>query len=536
MDYLAGVYEGLLIWRVSKDDAEDPNASLCAVTDEANQRYPSAGMLENQMITGSLGGTFQGYVGNSWSYLYTHIRAANIFLKHVDGSPLSAALKARTKGEARFLRAFFYSRLIEGWGGVPLVKDTVYDLNSHAKASRSTYADCVDYIITELDAIAPQLPASYSGLNYGRITKGACLALKSRVLLTAASPLFNGGGISTDENLKALTGYPAYDPGRWDKALKAAQDVVHLGQYQLETDNTTKPGYGFYQVFLQRINPEYILPYMMGPNVYLETYNLPPSRSWWNGYHRFPTQELVDGFPMANGMPIEDPASGYDPDHPYDNRDPRFYYSIIYNGSEYYNKSGHKLKPVWTYLGSGKDAIVPLSSGGATHTGYYFRKMMDELIPYKGGGNTNRCLPVIRYAGILLNLAEAANETGNTALAMEQLIAIRKRAGIVPGADQRYGLPANPSQDDARELIHKERFIELAFEGQRFWDLRRWKTLIPKLAGKYLHGMEITKAGNDYGYKRIELMKHNYDDKLYLFPIPQDEVSLDRAILQNPGW
>lgn len=535
MDFLAGVYQGLYIWRISKNDATGPKNVLDAVTDESVQRYPSAGMFENQVITGSFGGTFTGFLNNSWSYLYTHIRLANIFLKDVDNSPLSASLKKRTKAEVRFLRAYFYSCLMEGWGGVPIVGDTVYDLHAHAQAVRSSYSDCVKYVVSELDDVASQLPLSYSGLNYGRITKGACLALKSRVLLFAASPLYNGGSMATDEKLKALTGYPTHDPNRWQKALKAAQAVVNLGEYHLEVDNTTKPGYGFYRVFLQRVNSEYILAYMMGPNVVLEQYNLPKSRGYWNSYHRCPTQELVDAFPMKNGLPISDPNSGYNPDSPYVNRDPRFYYTIIYNGSLYYNRHGHELKPVWTYKGA-QDGIVPLSSGGGTHTGYYFRKMMSRLIPYKGGGETDRCLPVIRYTEILLNLAEAANETGNTSLAMQQLISLRKRAGIEPGPDGRYGLPASPTQDEARKLIHNARFIGLAFEGKRFWDLRRWKDF-SLIQNKYTHGMLITKEGNDFTYERIELRKHvGFTDKLYLFPFPQDEVAIDRGILQNPGW
>lgn len=536
MDFLAGIYNALITWHGQQYTSDESDRTMTAITDESNGRYPSGGMVENQVISGSFGGAFTGWLNNSWSTLYAHIRSVNIFLKEVDGSPLSASLKQRTKAEARFLRTYYYSLLMEGWGGIPLVGDTIYDLNSQAEAVRSTYADCIDYVVSELDAIAPQLPLSYSGLNYGRVTRGACLALKSRVLLFAASPLFNGGSIATEEKLKALTGYPSNDPGRWQKAVDAAQAVVDLGQYQLEVDNTTRPGNGFYEVFLQRVNPEYILAYMMGPNQYLEEYNLPPSRGYWASYNRFPTQEIVDAFPMANGLAINEPSSGYDPDDPYENRDPRFYYSIIHNGSIYYDKHGRKMKPVWTYFGSGQDAIVPLSSGGATHTGYYWRKMLDEQINYNSGGKTDRCLPLIRYAGVLLNLAEAANETGNTGLAMQQLIKLRQRAGIEPGSDEQYGLPSNPDKNEARELIHQERFIELAFEGKRFWDLRRWKAF-SKLYDKYTHGMEVTKDGDNYIYKRIELLKHlGFQDKLYLFPFLQDEVAIDRGIIQNPGW
>lgn len=536
MDFLSGIYDALITWHGQQYTSDEPDRTMTAVTDESNGRYPSGGMMENQIISGSYGGAFTGWYTGSWSRLYAHIRAANIFLKDVDMSPLSASLKQRTQAEARFLRAYYYSLLMEGWGGVPIIKDTIYDLGSLAEAVRSSYADCVDYVISELDEIASLLPKTYSGLDYGRITRGACLALKARILLFAASPLYNGGSTGTDESLKALTGYSTADPNRWQKALDAAQAVVNLGVYSLEEDNATQSGYGFYQVFLQRVNTEYILAFMMGPNQYLEQYNLPPSRGYWASYNRFPTQEMVNAFPMNNGLPITDPASGYDPAHPYDNREPRFYYSIIYNGALYYNKKGRKDDPVWTYLGAGQDAIVPLSSGGATHTGYYWRKMMDAQINYNSGGKTDRCIPLIRYAGILLGLAEAANETGNTTLAMEQLIALRKRAGIEPGDDSRYGLPASPSKDEARELIHNERFIELAFEGQRFWDLRRWKAF-PLIKDQYMHGMEITKDGNNFIYKQIELLKHTgFQDKLYYLPIPMDEVAINRNLIQNPGW
>ena len=160
---------------------------------------------------------------------------------------------------------------------------------------------------------------------------------------------------------------------------------------------------------------------------------------------------------------------------------------------------------------------------------------MDELIPYSGGGNTNRVLPVIRYAEILLNLAEAANETGNTNLAMQQLYTIRDRAGIPAGADGSFGFPSNPSKDEARELIRKERFVELAFEGKRFWDIKRWKAA-SMIDGKYSQGMQITKTGSTYTYSKVNLQLLNFKDNLYLFPIPQGEISANLGILQNPGW
>src|SRR3546814_11386309 len=127
------------------------------------------------------------------------------------------------------------------------------------------------------------------------------------------------------------------------------------------------------------------------------------------------------------------------------------------------------MKPVWTYEGASPDGIVPVSSGGATHTGYYYRKMSDEQIPYRGGGNTNRCLPIMRYGSLLLDLVEAAHETVNIPLALDQLIEIRKRAVIEPAGDIMSVLPVTPSQAAPRELIRRDRLIELAFIGFRFF-------------------------------------------------------------------
>jgi hypothetical protein len=161
---------------------------------------------------------------------------------------------------------------------------------------------------------------------------------------------------------------------------------------------------------------------------------------------------------------------------------------------------------------------------------------MDENVVANGSAKSNYTIPVITYAGILLDLAEAENETGNTSGAMKILEKIRHRAGIEPGADGRYGLPANPSQDKASKLIHDARFIELAFEGQRFWDLRRWKTG-ERLDGKHMHGMQITKnSDGSFTYKRITLRPRYFKPRLYYLPIPHHEIVIDRKLKQNPGW
>lgn len=535
MDYLAGIYEGLYFWI----NTNTPNARYgpwYEMTDIASTRWPGGHNIANQVFNGTFGEPFYNKIETLWSHFYTRIRQCNIYLKHVvpGKSPLSDRLIKRTRAEARFLRAYHYFMLMKGWGGVPLVGDTVYNLSSKGNAPRATFKACVDYVVNELDEIVPMLPLKYSGRNYGRITRGACLALKAKVLLFAASALFNGGSIANNEKLAKFTAYPTYDADRWQRALEATQDVIDLGIYHLETDNQTKPGYGFYKVFLERVNPEYILAWMDGPNRNAEEHVLP--RSLGGDFRRYPTQELVDAFPMKNGLPITDPNSGYDPDNPYKNRAPRFYYSVIYNGALYFDVRSHKMEPIWTYVGATPDGLKPVTTNSGTNTGYYVRKMCDVLVNGRSSSaRTDRCLPVIRYGGILLDLAEAANETGNITLAMEQLIKLRKRAGIEPGTDQRYGLPADPSKDEARKLIRRERMIELSFEGHRFWDLRRWKAG-NLLDGKFMHGMRITKNGNSFTYKRIKTRKRYFKPNLYLFPLPHSEIANDTALIQNPGW
>lgn len=534
MDYLADIYEGLFYWYNSASP-NSANGPWDEMSDEASTRWPGGQNIPNQVFDGAFGDPFYTNMKNSWTHFYSRIRQCNIFLKDVGEAPLSSALKERTKAEARFLRAYHYFLMMEAWGGIPLVGDTVYSLSASNVNVRSSWEDCVNYVVAELDTIAPELPVAYSGLDYGRITRGACLALKSRMLLFAASPLYNGGSPVEDPVIRPLTGYPTYDAGRWQKALDAAEDVVKLGVYSLETDNQTKPGYGFYHLFLERVSQEIILARMEGPNNEVESDEQPPSRG--GQFRRYPTQELVDAFPMKNGLPIDDPASGYDAQHPYDNRDPRFYYSIVYNGAPLFNKTTNQMEPVWTYKGAPQDGLKAVSANTGTNTGYYVRKMMDDLVTANGTAKTDRCQPVLfRYAGVLLNLAEAANETGNTSLALDQLIALRKRAGIEPGADNRYGIPSDPSQDEARELIRNERFIELAFEMQRFWDLRRWKAG-DWLDGQMMHGMQIAKESDgSFTYKRIETRHRYFKDNIYYFAIPPDEIAVNRGLIQNAGW
>lgn len=532
MNYLASIY-GDIGFDMDPRTANGFGGCFSESSDESEGTYIAAGNIDKQITSGIYDNSFYQKLDGDWSYLYAEIRNINIFLKDIDGSPLSAILKARTKAEARFLRVWYYHFLMKYYAGIPLVSDKIYSIEDEPGLTRNTYEECVNYLVNELDEIAPKLPVSYGGLNYGRITSGACLALKSRILLFAASPFFNGGSFATNPDLIKVTAYPAFDISRWERAKIAAKAVIDLGVYNLNTDNTTKPGYGFYKMFIQRLTNEFIFSRLQAPGKTLETLYNPASRG--GRFIHQPTQELVDMFPMINGKPITDPTSGYNENNPYVNRDPRFGYTVMYNESLYYLNSAKGLAPVYTYKGAPQDGIADISSNNGTKTGYYRKKSCDDLAAKTGGGNNVGTLPLIRYAEILLNYAEAANEVGQTDVAMEQLRLLRIRAGIAAGANGQYGLPLGPSINDARNLIQNERSIELAFEEHRYWDIRRWR-IGNKIAGKHITGMEITKNGNAYTYKRIPVRGRYFKSNSYLFPLPQLEITLNRKILQNPGW
>jgi hypothetical protein len=473
---------------------------------------------------------------DAWDITYANIRRVNVFLSHIATTPLSASLQSRLIGEARFLRAWYYFILIKHYGGVPLVGDVVYQATDKIPGKRNTYAECVSYIESECNAAANLLPLQQNGLDYGRITKGACLALKSRLLLYAASPLFNGRA-----EMDGILGYPTADASRWNKAAQAALDVINLGKYKL-LDTVAPPGslpgytagYGFQKVFVIRKNPEYILAVMAANNRTLEAIWDPPTRTGAGSAN--PYQELVDAFGTINGKPITTDIKsatnplGYDAANPYLNRDPRFNWSIIFNESQRLNVS-KTVSMVFTYTGAAQDG-API-----TKTGYYLRKLLDDnTIASSTSGTTERCFPLIRYAEILLNYAEASNEAGDINTAYTQLKAVRKRAGILPGTDNQYGLTTGLSKDDMRTVIQNERRVELAIEEHRYWDVRRWK-IAENVSNKPLHGVSIIKTGSTYTYTPTTIRTPVFTSpKWYLWPIPQGEVNKSTDLQQNPGW
>jgi hypothetical protein len=450
----------------------------------------------------------------------------NQLLKHLPSSPIPAHIRNVMTAEARFLRAWYYAILLKHYGGVPLLGDNVYDVTDKIPAVRNTYEECVNYIVSECDAAAASLPLVRIREDYGRASGAAALALKARVLLFAASPLFNGGGVEPEN---PLTGYTNADPERWKLAADAAQAVMNTEAFSLYEDNATAPGYGFYKLFTLRVNTEYILAKMQGGNRELESAWQPPSRNGAKG--GFPYQDFVDAFGMANGKPITDPASGYDENDPYKDRDPRLAYSVIRDQMPLIQNTGLK-EPVNIYLGPDGKGVSQDAVHAGTPTGYYTNKMLDENIAANFIHGSNRCFPLMRYAEVLLNFAEAANEyaASPTQEVYDAIELVRKRAGLVP-----YELPDDLTKDGMREAIRAERRVELAFEGHRFWDVRRWKIAM-QTENKQMNGMEITRNGSNVTYRIFPVRKHNFREAMYLWAIPQGETAKSPELKQNPSW
>jgi len=500
------------------DEAEGPNASS------------SNGFI--QFATGTVNPSV--VPDDAWSISWSNIRAVNQLLRNMYRVPFASGVKDQAVAEARYLRAWYYTMLLEHYGGVPLIGDTVYNATDKIDATRRSFRACVNYILSECDAAGDVLPMVQTGAQWGRACRGACLALKARVLLFAASPLFNNGGLAHGTaGLDSIVAYPDSDPNRWQLAADAARAVIATHAFSLYVDSTSvagEPGYGFQHVFIERAsNPEYIFAHMMGENKYLESLWDVPSRGGSNG--AFAYQEMVDAFPMSNGLAITDPASGYDPSNPYQDRDPRLGYTIIHDSTLRPVFGANQPSPVLLYMNTSVNPPVAASGDAVykgTPTGLYIYKMMDPTLINNSLGTTTRCLPLMRYAEILLNFAEATNEaSGPTAEVYQSVEAIRQRAGLRP-----YQLPTGLTQDQMREAIHTERRLELAYEGFRFFDVRRW-LIAEQTDNLQMHGMEVDR-GATVVYKPFNVRKHQFTKAMYLWPIPLKEIAKSPELQQNP--
>lgn len=405
-----------------------------------------------------------------WSRAYSGIRVANVMLIKMGQVPWTSSQNpTRIKGEMHFIRAFLYFELIKRFGGVPLI-DKYYEVNDDIDLPRNTYDECVAFILKDLDA-AEILPQDYDNANYGRATLGAARALKSRVLLYAASKLNND----------------ANDKTKWAAAAAAAKQVMDMNLYSLQ---------GTYSDILNvATSPEYIMIKIRGPRVNSENKIVDFSQSPGSGAisgSMNPTQNHVDLYEMKNGKAITDPTSGYNPQAPYTNRDPRLGFNVLYNDQPW---QGRRLQ-MWD---GGRDYLSTNTIYTATR--YYCRKYWPE--PYIRNVTGTALLNYIyfRYAEVLLNYAEAQNEAvGPDQSVYDAINLIRARGrndAAVPAAEKvdMPALPTGLTQDQMRTRIRNERAVELAFEDHRWYDIMRWKAG-PDIVAKPVYGMNVVRNAN----------------------------------------
>lgn len=417
------------------------------------------GQLSADNITDFFGGNA---ASNAWAY----IRKINILLTQIDQGALPLDVKTKIKAQAYFLRGWVYFQLVKLYGGVPYLNHPQDWVTENLQVKRNKTSDCIDSIARDFD-MATSLPASWGSTDRGRITRGAALGIKGRMLLYWASPQFN----------------PGNDAARWERAYKAnraAYDTLLIDGYALFSN--------FANVWLDEGsgNKEVIMLRSFDGATKASTFEdvaRPYSESNGGGGAYQPTLELVRTFPMKNGLPITDATSGYDSVYYWKNRDPRFDATIAYNGCTWplSNKTNRKQ---WNYAGVTDDKNKPCV------TGFYCRKLINTATIKDNSKLGKTDWIELRLAEVMLNLAECANATGRTQEAYDMLIAIRKRAGIDAGVAGLYGLKAAMTQTEMWNAILSERRIELAFEGKRYDDLRRNK-LFDQLNGTKRHVLKI---------------------------------------------
>lgn len=560
--------------------------ALASLTDEA--MFTHSGRNINVITEGSLSAATTGntVIVPQWDELYLAIRQANIAIQELPEATFEdAELKDRLLGEARFLRAYYYHQLMRYYGSAPLI-DRPYELDEDYSIARSTYAENVDFVLSDLDqAIAlldgkPQTP--------GRASKFSAMGLKSRVLLYAASDLRDGPTASA--NSSAHAGYSnlelvAYTGGdrmaRWNAAKAAAKELLDATSgYKLDLNAPVSPEAGFQNylsiamgggssvgdaaaraelLFERTHSPLFTVESQWPLGGIHQGINNGP-----NGYHNWagntPIQQLVDDYEMMDGSKFDwnNPAHSADP---YANRDPRFYATILYDGADwkprpsdvaamdpndqiqtgsYANGSGGVIPGIDT-----RDS--PIENWNGSRTGYYVRKFIDADPAVADNQSSAQVIPwpFIRYTEIALNYVEACLETGDEGEAINWLNKIRYRVGM----------PAvTATGSELVELYRNERRVELAYEEHRFFDARRWM-IAPETLGRGIKVMRVSatlkpgatplspyrhdKNVYDYAYNVVDNTDNetrSWDDKMYFFPLNRDEINRNDKLIQNPGY
>ncbi|PKD17019.1 carbohydrate-binding protein SusD [Salegentibacter salinarum] len=555
---------------------------MASLSDEALFTHPGRGI--NTITESRSGPADRGFINYTynWGDLYGRIRATNIALENLEEPGFDDSDMAdRLRGEALFLRAYYYHNLLRMHGGVPIV-DKVYTLDSEdLEIPRNTFEETVEFIVSDLDNAKPLL----EGLNVdGRASMEAALALKARVLLYAASDLHhiptasvNSSDIAGYSNPEYLGYVTGNQQDRWRRAQAAAKEVVDLNRgYRLDLiepvsaeegeENYMALSLGGGSVMAdpaaatELLFARYFVAAKNESGQQIGLFNGP------NGYHNWagnaPTQNLVDNYELIDGNEFNWNNSEH-ANNPYDNRDPRFYATVLYDGADwkprtadvagsdpfdqiqtgtYEVKSGTGETITHNGLDTRNSAI---EDWNGTHTGYYVRKFTDPD-PAIVDQNVRQQIPFpfLKYTEAALNYVEASLELGEEDIAKEWLNKIRFRAGM----------PAiTASGQNLKEQYRQERLVELVYEEHRFHDARRWM-IAPQTLGEQVRIIDVEgflKPGANIEVYRYDPSSYDYEyevrdlspgienrewlDKMYFIAIPRDEMNRNDQLVQNPG-
>lgn len=517
---------------------------------------------------------------------YKYIRQANIFLQKAhpimttgtQGDQLLEDELTQMKANVRFMRAFYHYLLFEQYGPIILVKDKIYNATEDQDVPRNTVDEVIEYIDSELTAVASELTQEpiFEDKDYRAWpTKGVALAVRAKLWLYAASPLLNGGyrealSVTNPDGTRL---FPDYDAGKWEKALAACKDFIdyaEAGRYELykeyKDDNgaVIDPDKSVYNLF-QKYTHEIIWATANndwgGMNGDAFDRRIAP-RCEKNGLGSTGvTQELVDAFYMKDGFPVS--ATAYLPQstlyqeegygtykdqndnfskkytnvtvsNRYLNREPRFYNTVFFNGRQWPVSCNQVL-----FYNGGNSSV---QEGQATLTGYMLFKRFNRSVSLTNPGVASQFRPsiIFRLADFYLMYAEAANEVNpNDARVLKYLNLVRERAGLPDIETLNPAIRGN--QELQRAAIQRERQIELATEGQRYFDVRRWMIADKNGEGRqngYVHGMNVRGESNDKeDFNRIvEASQIVFNRKMYLYPMPDSEMRKTKNLVQNPGW
>lgn len=523
-------------------------------------------------------------VFDKWQVMYQGIREATFFMQNVDlcaDPKVTHTIREQWRAEARCVRAYLYAILLRKYGPVILLYDELVDFTKPSEAlyrPRNSWDECVNWVAGEFKDIAANslLPQKQTKGQWGRMSKDIALAYRSRLLLQSASDLFNGNrtymSIQNHDGKKLFPQSKRLD--KWERAREAAKDLIDQGGYKLMRMNDNEGRYDPYASYksvfttLNTVNTEMIFSFLEPKDAHVDHHAIPHQYGGWGGYGV--TQEMVDSYAMANGKypitgyaekerttPIIDASSGYSENgfdnftHPIENktrrtyrmfinREPRFYVSVLYGGLGWFlgvNDYQHAVVEMYANGKNGKKTTRNHYSTG--HAMIKLSSPEYQGDPYRP---LNREFVYIRYAEILLNYIEATIEAGELSdpLMFEYWNDIRDRAGLKPILE--VYPEASGNQNRLRDLVRRERRVELAFEQHSFFDNRRW-LIAEELEGGIFHKMNIDaeKAGggeifpDDY-FRRTELEKRIFLPSFYLYPIPQWVINRNPLVVQNYKW